>query len=54
MYTHPDGTRIRIHPRQNRARFEGEPFEKFMEAYYYRVSGPNGGAWGPHVPLRGN
>ncbi|MCL4743649.1 MAG: hypothetical protein KJZ54_15750 [Phycisphaerales bacterium] len=54
MYTHPDGTRVRIMPRPNRGRFQDEPIEKFLEAYYYRVSAPNGGKWGPHIPLRGD
>ena len=54
MYTHADGTRVRIMPRPDRAPFPGEPAEKFAEAYYYRVSGPDGGEWGPHIPLKGD
>jgi hypothetical protein len=50
MYVHPNGTRVRIMPRPS-IRHPSDPPEKFMEAYYYRVSAPNGGPWGPHTPL---
>ena len=51
LYTHPNGTEIRIMPRPNRAPWPNEPAAKFQGPYYYRMrTGPDQ-PWGPHQSI---